>query len=186
MLSRKKPFLAISEIMLLLDNYIHSCEIVEQISCNNTGLTLRRPNFPEEISENIVCHIIKGLYGGDVKWKKMMGEGGDSSVDGVTVEVKCFSGTGPSSFGASERWNKLYFLDATKYKEKIFTCYVVECNRHSYDWKNMKINNNQTYEDQANEGKRPRITFENITSELSQNENVKQIFTGTLEDIEKL
>ena len=172
--------------MLLLDNYIHSCEIVEQISCNNTGLTLRRPNFPEEISENIVCHIIKGLYGGDVKWKKMMGEGGDISVDGVTVEVKCFSGTGPSSFGAAERWNKLYFLDATKYKEKIFTCYVVECNRHSYDWKNMKINNNQTYEDQANEGKRPRITFENITSELSQNENVKQIFTGTLEDIEKL
>lgn len=186
MLSLKKPFLSVPEISLLLDNYIRSCEIFEQISKNNSGLTLRRPNFPEEISENIVCHIIKGLRGGDVRWKKIFGESGDISVDGVTMEVKCFSSTGPSSFGASERWNKLYFLDATRYREKIFECYVIECNRHSYEWKNMKINNNQTYQDQANEGRRPRITFENITTELSQNDNIKKIFSGTLEEIEKL
>lgn len=63
------------------------------------GKAIRSPNFPSEISENVVrlCYFKK--YGVLPDWSK---NGGDIETDKYKFEVKAFLSNGPTSFGPSE------------------------------------------------------------------------------------
>lgn len=67
---------------------------------------IRKPNFPEDISEN----IIKNFIGESCNWDTKVGDLFCQN-DGK-IEVKCFSSDGPISFGANEKWDLLYILDS--------------------------------------------------------------------------
>jgi hypothetical protein len=140
---------------------------------------MRLPNFPEGISENIIKEYIN-----KIEKKKCINSqtGGDLEVyenDQIKkIEVKCFTSNGPTSFGPSEKWNEIYFLDASNFLNKKFKIYKISLSNDSDVFSNIKINSSKTYKDVCDEGKRPRINFVQLQKQLK--EYVKLIYQGEL------
>lgn len=141
----------------------------------------RNPNFPEDISENIVKMLIskyekrKCIW--DTSWGDLL-----CLDDDKTIEVKCFSSLAPTSFGPSEEWHELYFLDATSYHSNHFKCYKINIPHNSDIWEDVPVNKSQSLHDFRLEGKRPRITFKKLYLYLSENypNYIEIIFDGIL------
>ena len=144
-----------------------------------TGCKIRLPNFPEAISENLTKEyiIIK-----EKRQCKKAQTGGDLEIikDNKTykIEVKCFTSDGPTSFGPTEKWSELYFVDAKDFLNKNFIIYKVNFPNHSQIFGNIKINAEKTYKDICKEGKRPRINFEELKKQLGS--NIELIYKGKI------
>jgi hypothetical protein len=141
-------------------------------------IKVRLPNFAEGLSENIIrAYIIN-------KENKVCEASitGDLLVnDNIRVEVKCFASSGPTSFGPKEKWDHIYFLDATNFKNKQFKIYKSELSNTSDEWKNIQISKIDKYNDVCMKGKRPRINFSILKNQLAK--DIKLVFEGKLEDI---
>ena len=141
---------------------------------------IRLPCIPEDISENMIKFVIHKR--GDVtsSWNCK----GDllSSIEGKQ-ECKCFTSTGPISFTPSSEWDSIYFLDATNWlsDNDNFKLYKFPYKRTSDEWKNIKVNKNQTFEDQSLQGRRPRINWSGLYPQIK--EKCSLIFEGSFEDI---
>lgn len=145
------------------------------------GVKVRLPSIPEDISENIIKYIIRNkLHDTTTRWDCKNGDL-QSQKEG-TQECKCFTSDGPPSFTPSSDWDVIYFLDARKwlFNDK-FILYRIPLKRTSTEWKNIKVNKNQTFEDQTKQGRRPRITWESLQSQIQTYCN--KIYEGTFEDI---
>lgn len=114
----------------------------------------RKPNFPECVSEFIGRQVMNGIYDGK----------GDMIVKGKRVEIKSISSIGPTSFGPTETWDEIIFIDFRK--EPMFTIYKIDLPNHSSKWKNIKINKHNTFEDQCKMKRRPRISFDEISKQI--------------------
>lgn len=143
---------------------------------------LRKPNYPSEISENIVKFAIIKKYNVFPIWNTKIG---DLVLDNKQLEVKAsldlFNG-GPSSFGPIEKWYKIYFVDCIKHHKLIFTVYEINLSNDSELWKNIKVNKKQTYENQCCQGRRPRITFSEIIKQIP-DEYIKIIFSDNIDNL---
>jgi hypothetical protein len=62
-----------------------------------------------------------------------------------------------------------------------FILWKVNVSDESSEWKQIKMNKTQTYEDQCNEGRRPHISWDNIYSQIP-NKCIK-VYEGSFEDI---
>lgn len=165
----------LTDICELLDCFI---VYVEQVLILKKKFgKFRLPNFPEEISENIVKHIILHRSGTYPTWKPGTG---DLVVDGKKVEVKCFSSSGPSSFGPTEKWDELIFLDAIDYLNKRFRCYKVKMSNIEFGV--IQINQTQTFKDQCLQGKRPRITYQSLRKQIDDSQ-IEILFDGHIEQL---
>jgi len=142
------------------------------------NINFRLPCIPEDISENMIKFIIH--KNGDVtsSWNCK----GDllSSIEGKQ-ECKCFTSSGPISFTPSSEWNSIYFLDATEWLNDCFKLYKFPYKRTSDEWKNIKVNKNQTFEDQSLQGRRPRINWSGLYPQIK--EKCSLLFEGSFEDI---
>lgn len=142
------------------------------------NISFRLPCIPEDISENMIKFIIH--KSGDVtsSWNCK----GDllSSIEGKQ-ECKCFTSTGPISFTPSSEWDSIYFLDATEWLNDCFKLYKFPYKRTSDEWKNIKVNKTQTFEDQSLQGRRPRINWSGLYPQIK--ENCSLLFEGSFEDI---
>lgn len=130
----------------------------------STGLPLRLPNFPEDISENIVKLIIWNYEGTrDVVWAKEESKPGDLNSDSIgIIEVKCSSSSGPCTFGPDKTFDRLFFLDVRNFEDDVFICWKIDLTSHSQQWKNLKVNNKQTFEEQCKQKRRPRANWDTI------------------------
>jgi hypothetical protein len=137
---------------------------------------IRMPNFPSEVSEHIVKLILEKRHNLPIIWKPKTGDLADSQ--GRKLEVKCFSSEGPSSFGPTTQWHRLYFLDATRATDLHFKCYEINLNRNEFA-SIVKINETQTYQMQCDQGMRPHLTFAKLAPQLG-DEQLKLIFDGEL------
>ena len=144
------------------------------------GLKLRLPSIPEYISENIIKYIIQFKLGD--KTTSWNCEKGDlfSEIEGIQ-ECKCFTSDGPLSFTPTSEWDVIYFLDARKWLSNHFVLYKSELRRTSDEWKNIKMNKKQSFDEQCKQGRRPRICWETLTPQLSS--YITKIYEGTFEDI---
>ena len=125
------------------------------------GVKVRLPCIPEDISENIVKHIIRNkLNDKSSRWDCKKGDL-ESQKEGKQ-ECKCFTSNGPLSFTPSSDWDVIYFLDARDWLNDIFKLYRISLKRTSTEWKNIKVSKTQTFEDQSKQGRRPRITWESL------------------------
>mgnify|MGYP000961868958 CR=1 FL=1 len=165
----------LEEIAVLLDTFIEYGKHIETLKQKYKHF--RMPNFPDEISENIVKFIIQNKTGLTPMWRSCSG---DLEHNNRKVEVKCFTSLGPSSFGPTERWDEIYFLDATDYMKKNFKCYKV--NMSNVEFGNIHINRTQLYSDQCSQGRRPRISFGLIYKQLEK-EKVEIIFDANMDKI---
>lgn len=143
------------------------------------GVKVRFPSIPEDISENIVKQIIHKLHDKTSTWDCKKGDL-HSKKEGKQ-EVKCFTSNGPCSFTPTSNWDILYFLDARNWLTDKFILYRIPLKRTSTEWKNIKVNKTQTFEDQSKQGRRPRISWDSLQPQIINNCN--KIYEGNFEDI---
>lgn len=177
-MNNKKNELDINKINELLD--IHIDYILKRNNFSDKyDLKNRLPNFPEEISENIIKEYINKIE--KRKCKKSQ-SGGDLEIYENKkinkIEVKCFTSDGPTSFGPTEKWSQLYFLDAKNFLNKKFKIYKINLSNESEFFCNIKINTEKTYRDVCEEGKRPRINFNQLKKQLLN--NIELVYQGNL------
>ena len=100
----------------------------------------RHDNFPSHISENICKFAIYKKYGIMPTWNTSKGDLQiiiDDSV--IQIEVKGFMSDGPSSFGPTENWDLLFFVDCKNFENKEFKVYEINLSNTNDIWKNIKI-----------------------------------------------
>lgn len=143
---------------------------------------LRLPNFPSEITENLVKFAIIKKYNIAPCWdiKK-----GDLYLYNKRLEVKgsidLLNG-GPCSFGPKEEWHRIYFVDAVDRFNKNFKIYEFKLSNKSEIWKNIKVNKTTTYKDQCIQNRRPRLIFKELLKQIP-NEYINILFDGNINDL---
>lgn len=163
------------------DSYNITSEIIK-----TTCLPIRHQNPPEDITENIAKFIIKN-YDNDptCKWAKSIGIKGDLYSEKYTIEspaeIKTLTTDGPSSFGSDKKFSVIYFLDMRQWLYDIIILWRVNLTSESSEWKGIKMNKTQIFEEQCKEGRRPHIGWDNIYSQISK--HCVKIFEGRFEDI---
>lgn len=164
----------------------------------------RSMNLPQEVTENLAIHIIRQVEKVDMKWCKtaqprIPGDLYrdnycrvelnyiDDSVHAVIKvirqinEIKFFSSSGPCSFGPTEKWDTIYFLDGLDYRHLNFKLYKFRLANVSEEWKNLKVNRTETFREQASVGRRPRMSFDKINDQLR--EHCELIWEGNIKDL---
>ena len=168
----------------LLNNHINTINYNDKMNQKLSKKKIRNPNFPSEISENIVKYVLVHCKNYKIfpNWDT---ECGDLDWVYKKLEIKCFSSQGPSSFGPTEKWDILYFLDATDFINKNFKLYEIRLSNKNDIWGNIKMNKKDTYKQQCENGKRPHISFEKIKEQLYNiNENYcKLIWSGNISEL---
>jgi hypothetical protein len=151
------------------------------------GLKSRLPNMPEEVSENIAKFIVQNhmndqtaLWPKGTKGKVKLP--GDLRSDSFgRLEVKCFTSTGPISFGPTEAWDTLLFLDATDWRNDRFVMYGVSLANNDPLWEAVQISKKQTYGDQCKAQRRPRIGWGALSPQITS--NCTKVFDGTFDEV---
>lgn len=167
---------------LLKDQYsLHKAYVIGRINTTiKIGVKVRLPSIPEDISENIIKNIIRNkLNDKTSKWDCKKGDL-ESQKEGKQ-ECKCFTSTGPLSFTPTSDWNVIYFLDARKWLNDVFILYKTSLKRTSTEWKNIKVSKTQTFENQANQGRRPRITWDFLYPQIEP--HCSKVYEGTFDNI---
>ena len=162
--------------------------------CESTGLHIRCQNPPEDITENIAKFVIRKCnLGPHCKWAKCVGKEGDlvagvmddeseGPIHGICkIEVKAFMSTGPCSFGPRKEFDRICFVDLRNMMEDDIQVWYVNLTNNSHEWKNMKVNKNQTFQDQCAQGRRPHIEWAKIYSQIQ--DHCVSIYHGTFEGI---
>lgn len=140
----------------------------------------RLPGMPEDISENIIKFIIHFKLN-DITSRWNCKKGDLYSEKEGCQECKCFTSDGPISFTPSSSWNVIYFLDAREWLNDRFVLYRCNLQRTSDVWCNIKVNKNQTFEDQAKQGRRPRLGWNTLIKEIEA--HTTKVFDGSFNDI---
>jgi hypothetical protein len=86
-----------------------------------------------------------------------------------------------NSSSPSSEWDIIYFLDARNWLNNKFILWRIPLKRTSNEWKNIKVNKTQTFEDQTKQGRRPRITWETLKPQIEP--HCTKVYEGTFEDI---
>lgn len=177
------------ELNELFDIYISYYKSLKSF-CNKNKKKIRYPNFPEELSENIIKYYIINYESKEcvnARTGDLCIMFSDLTITKETqkvhkkIEVKCFSSTGPTSFGPTECWDEIYFLDAINFIDNKFKIYKCKLSHDSELWSNIKINKNETYRDVCKSKRRPRISFTNLYQQL--NEDIKLVYEGDFDKI---
>jgi len=127
---------------------------------------IRRANYPSEITENIVKFAIIKKYNVFPCWDVKKG---DICLDNDLFEVKgsidLING-GPCSFGPTEKWEKIYFVDCIDHCELKFKVYEINLSNKSEIWENIKVNKKETFKNQCDQKRRPRIKFKELLNQI--------------------
>ncbi len=160
----------------LLSDYVRACIAHDY----KYGYQTRRQGLPEHISENIVKFIIRNhLNDNTCTWACAVGDL-SSSVFKI-IETKSFTSAGPTSFGPKQKWDVIYFLDARGWLSDRFILWEIRLANTDDIWKKMKVKKNQTKDEQSEEGRRPRISWDALYPQI--NDHCTKVYEGTFEGI---
>ena len=148
----------------LFNLYKQQCNIIEGINKTISSKKIRRPNFPEVISENIVLFYLESqTQRSTYTWNT---KNGDLSKiynnKSYKIEIKCSSSDGPLSFSPFSNFNELYCVDATNFINNHIKIYKI-----NGDINTLQVNKNETFLDQCKQKRRPRISLNLILKQLS-------------------
>jgi len=142
-------------------------------------MKIRFSGIPEYITENIIKFAIHNDGDKSVYWNCKNGDL-HSKIRGK-LECKSFTSDGPISFTPSSGWDEIYFLDARDWLNDKYILYRVELKYISDEWKNIKVNKTQTFDDQCKQGRRPRINWFSLYPQICS--YCKIIFNGSFYDL---
>lgn len=145
-----------------LDKYISDLKFNNEINLLLSKKKRRNENLPSDISENIVKFVVASKYSIMPCWDTF----GDIIINKKNIfkkiEVKGFMSTGPSSFGPTENWDLLYFVDAQDIINKNFKIYEIKLSNKNEIFRNINISKKETFGNIADSGRRPRGSFYKI------------------------
>ena len=142
------------------------------------GKNIRLSGIPEDISENIIKFIIHKNGDKSCHWSLV----GDLYSERVgKIECKSFTSNGPISFSPIPNWNQIYFLDCRKWNDDIFKLYQCTLKHSDLSWRMIKINHSQTFYDQSDKARRPRITWKSLYPQIK--DHCKLVYEGLFDDI---
>ncbi|GMX58529.1 MAG: hypothetical protein MCSN_1830 [Candidatus Microsyncoccus archaeolyticus] len=132
----------------------------------------REPNLPEGLSEVAFC-----LWSGSGRMLKKKKGGASSSFDtfnlktGKAEQIKASSVEEDlTSFGPKSKWDDIYFLDFYNGGKLDGTFNVYKISNKLI--KSVKVNKDQTFEDQQKEKRRPRFS---ITKDIIKKKKIEPI-----------
>lgn len=161
-----------------LDKYINDLKFNKEINSLISKKKRRNENLPSDISENIAKFAIARKYNIMPCWDT---DRGDLVINKICIlkqiEVKGFMSSGPTSFGPTETWDLLYFIDGRDILNKNFKVYEVKLSNKNQNFRNMKFSKKETYENICDTGRRPRGVFNN-TLKPQLGKYCKLIFDG--------
>ena len=162
-----------------LDKYIDDLKFNIEINIFLPQKKRRNENLPSDISENIAKFAIYKKYGIMPSWYTKKGDiiFNKKNIPFYQIEVKGFMSHGPCSFGPTEKWDILYFVDAQDIMYKKFKVYEVKLSNMDKRFRNINISKEETYGNIADSGRRPRGSFYNIFKPQL-GDNCKLIFDG--------
>ena len=139
----------------------------------------RNPSLSEIVSENIIKFC---LNKNNILCTNSINSG-DLIVDNkYKYECKCFTSIGPISFGPKEEWEKLILLDGREWFNNKFKIILVNLKNNDTIWLNIKMNKTETYKNQCDQKRRPRIGWITLEKQIPK-EYINIIFEGKIEDI---
>lgn len=172
-------------IYQFLDKYIEYNKFIDNLNSSLIYKKIRHNNFPSEISENIVKYIIYKKYNIMPIWDLLLTgdlilKFNNKYIQNKKIEIKTFSSIGPISFGPTESWDWIYFVDCTEYNKYIFKIYELKKSNTNTNWLNIYINQQQTFLDQIKQKRRPRIKFNNLYKQLL---DIKLIYHDSIKNL---
>ena len=176
-------FFTINMVIEYIDFFNRSILFIDEMNKKlKNEKVIRLPNYPSEITENIVKFAICKGTGFMPNWNTKKG---DLVLLNKQIEVKgsvdLLNG-GPSSFGPTENWDIIYFIDCVNSIKKEFKIWKINLSNTSDEWKQIKVNKNETYYDQCLKGRRPRINFPKIIGQIPK-KFVSIIFDGHINSL---
>ena len=157
-----------SDLVIVFNAYINYSKLLQSYK-------MRRPNFPEGLSETLAGHLLSKHYS-----KKIMKAKCGDLIDEnkFKYEIKCFSSVGPTSFGPTESWDSLVFVVFIDYENGNFSIYEFPYSNTSNEIQNLNISKKETYQFQCSKGRRPRIRFNEFIIYTVINYNKENSFGG--------
>lgn len=187
-LKQLKDNMTLDIINNLIDKYNEYINFLKDINKKLSYKKIRLPNYPSDISENIVKFVILKKYNVCGNWDT---KSGDLYLLDKLIEIKGFSSDGPSSFGPTEKWDWLYFIDCKDTLNKNFKVYEIKLSNNNDIWKNIIISGNNIKNNikklgdtncSTKGGIRPHICFNQIKIQLTE-KYCKLIFDGNISDL---
>ena len=168
----------------LINRYNQNLIFVKKFNKLLSKKKIRNENFPSHISENIAKYAIYKKYKIMPCWDTKKG---DIVIDklNLQIEVKGFMSDGPTSFGPTENWDLIYFVDCRKTLEKKFKVYEVKLSNRDEKFRSIKLNKTDTYGDICDKNQRGKLRgcFEKIFKPQLGDE-CKLIFDGVLKKLD--
>jgi hypothetical protein len=164
-----------------LEHYIAGFKLRQKINKQLQNKKCRNENFPSEISENICKFALFKRIGIMPNWDTQTG---DIDLCKKKVEVKGFMSCGPSSFGPTEKWDYICFVDARGFLDMHFKVYMIKLKNTSEEWRNLKLTKLNSYGDIADANRRGqlRCCFYNVVYPQL-NEHIQLVFDGHFDDL---
>jgi len=177
-LRQSKDHMTFSIVAELLKKHISHYYDIVALNNQLKKKRIRHVNFPSEVSENIVKFVLYRKYRIMPTWDT---DWGDLQCANLMIEVKAFSSTGPTSFGPTEKWDRIYFLDARGFIHSFFKVY--ECRLKNTDpvWQRLRVNKTETYGDQCQQKRRPRLCFHDLKEQLGR--HCTLLFEGRFDQV---
>lgn len=175
-----KDGMTLSKLDNCINSYIYTIKFEQEINKELRKKKIRYSNFPSHISENIVKYVIAKKYKIMPNWDT---DKGDLVLKNLRIEVKGSLNlqNGPPTFGPTEYWDRIYFLDGKDIVLKKFKVYEIKLSNTSEKWKNLKVNEKETFQDHCLQKRRPRLKFKDIQNQLK--DDCVLIFDGYLNDL---
>jgi len=173
-----------ARLLLCLQHYNDNLNFTKQVNKFLSKKKIRNENLPSHISENIVKFAIFRKLGIMPCWDT---DKGDIVINKMNIfkqiEVKGFMSDGPSSFGPTEIWDILYFVDAKDTMNGNFKVYEIKLSNKNNVFRNIKLSKKETYGEIADSKRRPRGCFETIF-QPQLGEHCKLIFDGHISQLD--
>ncbi len=126
------------------DHYIGDLNYNERRNRTLTGKKIRNPNMPSHIIEILVRVVLSSILGVQINAETDSGDLNFKAPCGLVVfESKAYSSGGPTSFGPTEKWSWIVFVDATRVREKHFKVYLIPLSNTSQEWRSINLRKEQ-------------------------------------------
>ena len=177
-LLKLKDEMDIDYLIKYIDGYNKVSEVRSYINPNLMNKKIRKINYPSEITENIAKFAIAKKYKVMPNWDT---KPGDLKMLSKQLEVKGgFIENGPPTFGPTEKWDWIYFVDCNRTLSMNFKVYEIKMSNIHFH--KLNVNKSEKFGDHCNQGRRPRIVFRSIVEQIGMN-NCKLIFDGHITEL---
>lgn len=173
-----EDYFTFDKLLKLYESHKTSRESIAEMNKNvpKDHKKIRNTNFPSEISENMVKFALR-------QWKIYSYwhiKGADLQLENnYKLEVKCFTSTGPCSFGPTQPWNNIIFVDMTDIKNDYVEMHLVKLSNASAIWKNIKISKKSTFDMVCKAKVRPRLAFKKIIAQIP-DKHIMILYAGSV------